>query len=101
MSNLEDFLTGGKRAITPKYYIPKDDDCENQLLENTKFAKWGMLAIGALLFGIALSIKNDILIAISIAMIVVVVINFAILIPLFKVLVNISRNLKELIKKKD
>jgi membrane-bound ClpP family serine protease len=74
-------------------------DAESKLLSNSQIVQYIFIAIGVILFLIGASENENTPAVIGVAIIVITLLNFAILIPLFKVLVNISRNLKELNKK--
>lgn len=98
MNSFENFIMGDKKPITPTYHTKDDED---KLVDNAQILFVTILIIGGLLAFIGFADEKGAIGIIGIVLIVGSVINYAIIIPLFKVIANISRNLKEINKKLD
>ena len=89
-----------KSEYQPTQSLAKDNS-ESRLIANSQIVKYIFIAIGVILFLIGASNNENFPAIIGVTIIVITLLYFAILMPLFKVLVNISRNLKEINKKLD
>lgn len=98
MNSFENFIMGDKKPITPTYHTKDDED---KLVDNAQILSAIILIIGGVLAFIGFADEKGAIGIIGIVLIVGSVIDYAIIIPLFKVIANISRSLKELKKAKD
>lgn len=98
MNSFENFIMGDKKPITPTYHTKDDED---KLVDNAQILFAIILIIGGVLAFIGFADGKGAIGIIGIVLIVGSVTNYAIIIPLFKVIANISRSLKELKKDKD
>ena len=83
-----------------KKFINKNED-EEKLVNNTEIILYIFVVLGIIAFIIGACSNEEAPAIIGATIVVSSIINFKVLIPLFRVLANISRNLRELNNKKD